>query len=110
MFLMSVLTLAEGLCCACFIYPILCWCRCPEIGTSFINLGQLSRLSPEDGDRIQSPKRCVLKKNKMMDYVQKHNNCTSQMLKLVHRTAPRQTSWELVGSGTYQVSILGSPG
>jgi hypothetical protein len=37
----------------------LTWCRCPEIGTSFIDLAQLNRLSPEDGDRIQSPKRCV---------------------------------------------------
>jgi hypothetical protein len=40
---------------------------------------------PEDGDRIQFPKRCVLKekqddflnKDKMMDNVQKHNICTA---------------------------------
>jgi hypothetical protein len=40
---------------------------------------------PEDGDRIQSPKRCVLKhkqdeildKDETMDNVQKHNFCTN---------------------------------
>jgi hypothetical protein len=51
---------------------------------------QLHRLDPteyvlpEDGDRIQSPKRCVLKdkqddvldKDKRMNNVQKHNICT----------------------------------
>jgi hypothetical protein len=30
---MFVLTLADGLCCAWFVYPSLCWCWCPEIGT-----------------------------------------------------------------------------
>jgi hypothetical protein len=30
---------------------------------------------PEDGDRIQSPKRCVLNKSRTMDNVQKQNNC-----------------------------------
>jgi hypothetical protein len=31
---------------------------------------------PEDGDRIQSPKRCVLKnKDRTMDNVQKHHIC-----------------------------------
>jgi hypothetical protein len=43
MFLMFVLTLADGLCCAWFIYPILCWCWCPEIGTNSIDWAQLSR-------------------------------------------------------------------
>jgi hypothetical protein len=33
-----------------------------EIGTSSIDWAQLSRLLPEDGDRIQSPKRLVLNK------------------------------------------------
>jgi hypothetical protein len=32
------------------------------MGTSFINRAQLSRFLPEDGDRIYSPKRCVLNK------------------------------------------------
>jgi hypothetical protein len=31
-------------------------------GTSSTDWAQLSRLLPEDGDRIQSPKRCVLNK------------------------------------------------
>jgi hypothetical protein len=43
---------------------------------------------PEDGDRIQSPKRCVLKnkqngvldKDKTMDNAQKHNICTLFMV------------------------------
>jgi hypothetical protein len=46
-------------------------------------LDPTEQVSPEDGDRIQSPKRCVLKnkqdgvldKDKMMDNVQKHNIC-----------------------------------
>jgi hypothetical protein len=44
-------------------------------------LGQTEYVLPEDGDRIQSPKCCVLKinrmvildKNRMVDNVQKHN-------------------------------------
>jgi hypothetical protein len=43
----------------------------PEIETSSLCSAQLSRLLPEDGDRIQSPKRCVLNKNGKMDNVQK---------------------------------------
>jgi hypothetical protein len=36
----------------------------------------MSKLLPEEGGRIQSPKCCVLsKKNRMMDNVQKHINC-----------------------------------
>jgi hypothetical protein len=30
---------------------------------------------PEDGERIQSLKHCILNKNRTMDNVQKHNNC-----------------------------------
>jgi hypothetical protein len=30
----------------------------PEIETSSVDWAQLSRFLPEDGDRIQSPKRC----------------------------------------------------
>jgi hypothetical protein len=41
--LMFVLTLADGLCCAWCIYPVLCWCWCPELGTSSIDWAQLSR-------------------------------------------------------------------
>jgi hypothetical protein len=38
-----VLTLADGLCCAWFVYPILPSCRCPEIGTSSIDWVHMSR-------------------------------------------------------------------
>jgi hypothetical protein len=58
-----VLTLADGLCCAWFPYPVLCWCRCPKIGTSSINWAQLSRFYLKT-HRIQSLKRCVLNKNR----------------------------------------------
>jgi hypothetical protein len=45
-FLILVLTLADGLCCAWFIYPTLCWSWCPEIGTSSIDWTQLSSFHP----------------------------------------------------------------
>jgi hypothetical protein len=60
MFLMFVLTITDGLCCSWFIYPTLCWCCCLEIGTSSIDWAQMRRFSPEDTNRIQSPKSCVL--------------------------------------------------
>jgi hypothetical protein len=44
MFLIFILTLADDFCCASFIYLILCWCWCPEIGASSIDWAQLSRL------------------------------------------------------------------
>jgi hypothetical protein len=34
---------------------------------------------PEDEDRIQSLKHCFLNKNRMMDNVQKHNSCRSNV-------------------------------
>jgi hypothetical protein len=40
---MFVLTVADGLCCAWFMYHMLCWC--PEIGTSSIEWAQLSRFN-----------------------------------------------------------------
>jgi hypothetical protein len=46
MFLMLLLTLADVLCCAWFLCPILCWFRCPEIettGTNSIDWAKLSR-------------------------------------------------------------------
>jgi hypothetical protein len=56
-----------------------------EIETSAINWAQLSRLLPEDGDRIHSPKRHVLNNNRKMDNVQKHNNCiNSCALNVLH--------------------------
>jgi hypothetical protein len=75
-FLMSVLTLTDGLCRVWFIYPILCWCWCPEIGACSIHWAQLSRLLPKDRDRIQSLKCCVL--NKKQVNVQKLNNCINK--------------------------------
>jgi hypothetical protein len=42
MFLMIVLNLADGLCCAWLIYPIVNWCSCLEIGTGSIDWAQLS--------------------------------------------------------------------
>jgi hypothetical protein len=59
-----------------YVYTALCWCWCPETGTNSIDWAQLSRFLPEGGDRIQSPKRCVLNKNRTMNNVQKHSNCT----------------------------------
>jgi hypothetical protein len=50
-----------------------CLQRGKEIGTSSINWAQLSRFHLKT-DRIQSPKR-VLNKNRIVDNVQKHNNC-----------------------------------
>jgi hypothetical protein len=55
-----------------------------ELETSSIYWDQLSRFLPEDGDRIQPPKRWVLKKKtgrfldreKTIDNVQKRNICT----------------------------------
>jgi hypothetical protein len=41
-FLMFVLTLADDLYWAWFIYPALCWCWCKEIGTSSLDLAQLT--------------------------------------------------------------------
>jgi hypothetical protein len=63
---MYALTLADNLCCVWFTYPIFCWCSGPEIGASSIDWALLSRLLPEDGDRIRHPKRCVL--NKKQDH------------------------------------------
>jgi hypothetical protein len=42
--LMFVLALADGLFCAWFICPLLCWYKCPEIGTSSTDWAQLSRV------------------------------------------------------------------
>jgi hypothetical protein len=56
---MFALTRADGLCCVWFIYSVLCWFWFPEKGTSSIDWAQLivSKVSPEDEDRAQSPKR-----------------------------------------------------
>jgi hypothetical protein len=41
-FLMFVLTPADGLCCDWFIHPVLCWCWCLETWSSSIVWAQLS--------------------------------------------------------------------
>jgi hypothetical protein len=77
MFLMFVLTLADGLCCACFIYPILCRCWCPEIVTSPIAWVQLSRFHLSWRLNSVSETSYVSNKKKTVDNVHKHNNCIS---------------------------------
>jgi hypothetical protein len=52
---MFFLTAAGDLHCVWFIYPVLCWCWCPEIRTRSIDWTQLSRLPPEDGDKSPVP-------------------------------------------------------
>jgi hypothetical protein len=47
------------------------------MGTSSIDWAQLSRLLSEEGDRVQSPKRFLNKKQD--DNVQKFNNCISSL-------------------------------
>jgi hypothetical protein len=66
------------------------------------DMDQLYRLSPtewvlpEDGDRIQSPKRylkqkqdCVLNKNRMMGNVQKHDICVHYRVQMIPQSVPR---------------------
>jgi hypothetical protein len=49
--------------------------HCPvPISGPEIDWAQLSRVLPEDGDRIQSPKRCVLNKNRTTDNVKNRND------------------------------------
>jgi hypothetical protein len=62
MFLIFVLTLADGLRYAWFIYPILCWLWCLEIGTSSINWAQLSRfhLKTETEPSLQNVVLCFV--------------------------------------------------
>jgi hypothetical protein len=47
-----------NLSCGCFIYPLYHWQGCPQIGASSADWTPQSRFLPEDGDRVQSPKRC----------------------------------------------------
>jgi hypothetical protein len=68
-----LLALADGLCRAWFLYLMLRWCGCPEIGGCSIDWDQLSRfylkMEPE------SSLRNLLNKNKTMDNVRKDNTC-----------------------------------
>ena len=71
----GVLLMFLVLCCVWFVYPILCWYRCPEIGTSSIDRAQLRRFRLKT-ETIQFRKRCVLNKNRSMGNVKKHNSCS----------------------------------
>jgi hypothetical protein len=51
--LMFVLTLAYGLCCAWFIYPILCGCWCLEIGTDWAQVSRF-QLKTETESSLQN--------------------------------------------------------
>jgi hypothetical protein len=53
---------------------------CPKRGISSIDWVQMGRLLPEDGDIVQSPKRCFLNISWTMDNVQKVNNCENMSL------------------------------
>jgi hypothetical protein len=56
-FLIHMLIPADGLSYVWFMYPVLYWFWCPEMGTSSIDWVRLSSLLPEDGDKVQFPKR-----------------------------------------------------
>jgi hypothetical protein len=60
MFLMFVLTLADGLCCAWFIYAILRWCWCSEIGNSSVDWAQLRKfhLEKETELSLRNDEKC----------------------------------------------------
>jgi hypothetical protein len=73
--LMFVLTLAGGLCCAWFIYPILCWCWCLAVGTSSISWAQLSRFNLKTETESSLQKVLCFKQKQDGGYVQKHNSC-----------------------------------
>jgi hypothetical protein len=66
---MFALSLADGLRCVWFIYPILSWRLCPERRNSSIVWAQLSRfhLKTETESNLRN-------KNRSMDNVQKQNN------------------------------------
>jgi hypothetical protein len=66
------------------IFPKSCHSRisfwCQEIGTSSIDWAQLSRLLPENLNRVQSPKRRFEIKSKTTDNIQKVDNCNVSQL------------------------------
>jgi hypothetical protein len=55
----------------------------PEIAISSIDWAQLSWLLPEDGSRVQSPKRFYEIKHRKTDNFQKLNNCTQNFSALL---------------------------
>jgi hypothetical protein len=70
-----VLALTDGLFWAWFVYPLLCWCRCPEIRTSSVDRAQLSRHYLKTETKSSLRNVAFLYKNRTMDNVQKHNIC-----------------------------------
>jgi hypothetical protein len=64
-----------------FIYPILCWFWCPEIGANRIDWSQLGMISPDDGDKAQYSKRCL--KKRTFESVQKVNNYNNFLVCIV---------------------------
>jgi hypothetical protein len=55
---------------------ILCWCWCPEIGTSSMDWAQLRGFFYLKTETDSSLRNIVfLNKNRMMDNILKHNNC-----------------------------------
>jgi hypothetical protein len=76
--LYCVLTPADSLCCVSFIYPLLCWFWCPEIGTSSTDWAQLSWLLLGDRDKAQ-PTKQHFKKIMTMANIQTVNNCNKNI-------------------------------
>jgi hypothetical protein len=63
-----LLRLCLACCISCLMLVLVC-------GDSFsVDWAQLNRILPQDGDRNQSTKCCVLNRNRMVGNVQKHNN------------------------------------
>jgi hypothetical protein len=74
-FKVFVLALADGLCCACVLYHIWFWYRCPEIGTSSTDLSQLSTFYLKTETESSLRNVAVLNKNMAMGIVEKHYIC-----------------------------------
>jgi hypothetical protein len=53
-----------------------------EAGTSSVGLTQLGMYQFEDGNKIQSPKCCILKKDRTTDHVQNYNSYTGSLFKI----------------------------
>jgi hypothetical protein len=63
------LTLADGLRCAWYVYPILCRCRCPEIRTSSIDWDQWNRFHLKTETECSLRNVVFLNTNRTMDNV-----------------------------------------
>jgi hypothetical protein len=74
-----VLALADGLCCAWLVYPVLRWYRCPEIGTSSIDWVQLSRFHLKTETESSLRNAVFWNINRSLDNIQKHNICIQSL-------------------------------